>query len=106
MTFSCAYSGKEPKFATELGIISVAYSYIRFLIYSQLIFMVFNLCFSNCQTLIHILKGSLGTGILAMPNAFKNSGLLVGSIGTILIGILCTYCFLILVSLSLMKWNG
>lgn len=27
-----------------------------------------------------------------MPNAFKNSGYLVGGIGTIVIGILCTYC--------------
>ncbi|KAK7601201.1 hypothetical protein V9T40_008642 [Parthenolecanium corni] len=52
---------------------------------------------TNGETLIHILKGSLGTGILAMPDAFRNSGLLVGTIGTILIGILCTYCFLVLI---------
>lgn len=38
------------------------------------------------------MKGSLGTGILAMPNAFKHSGYVVGSVGTIIIGILCTYC--------------
>lgn len=46
----------------------------------------------NTETLIHLLKGSLGTGILAMPMAFYNSGWLVGGIGTILIGLLCTYC--------------
>lgn len=47
---------------------------------------------TNAETLIHLLKGSLGTGILAMPLAFYNSGWLVGAIGTTLIGLLCTYC--------------
>ncbi|XP_072743747.1 proton-coupled amino acid transporter-like protein acs [Anoplolepis gracilipes] len=52
---------------------------------------------SNFETLVHLLKGSLGTGILAMPNAFCNSGLLVGVIATIIIGALCTYCLHILI---------
>lgn len=52
---------------------------------------------TNTETLIHLLKGSLGTGILAMPEAFKNSGLIVGSICTVIIGIICTYCLHILV---------
>lgn len=52
---------------------------------------------SNFETLVHLLKGSLGTGILAMPNAFYNSGLLVGVIATVIIGALCTYCLHILV---------
>ncbi|KAF4517852.1 hypothetical protein B566_EDAN011777 [Ephemera danica] len=47
---------------------------------------------TNTQTLIHLLKGSLGTGILAMPDAFHNAGLALGFVGTILIGSLCTYC--------------
>nr|CAD7204092.1 unnamed protein product [Timema douglasi] len=52
---------------------------------------------TNTETLIHLLKGSLGTGILAMPNAFLKAGLAVGTVGTILIGSLCIYCLHILV---------
>lgn len=52
---------------------------------------------SNNETLIHLLKGSLGTGILAMPNAFHHAGWLVGGVGTLLIGILCTYCIHLLI---------
>ncbi|XP_026682894.1 proton-coupled amino acid transporter-like protein CG1139 [Diaphorina citri] len=39
-----------------------------------------------------MLKASLGTGILAIPHAFKNSGYLVGIIGTIVIGLFSCYC--------------
>ncbi|XP_055599202.1 proton-coupled amino acid transporter-like protein CG1139 isoform X2 [Uranotaenia lowii] len=52
---------------------------------------------TNFETLVHILKGSLGTGILAMPQAFDNSGYVSGLINTVLIGILCTYCLHLLV---------
>lgn len=52
---------------------------------------------TNSETLIHLLKGSLGTGILAMPNAFSHSGYVVGAIGTIIIGLICTYCIHILI---------
>ncbi|XP_018566975.1 proton-coupled amino acid transporter-like protein CG1139 isoform X2 [Anoplophora glabripennis] len=52
---------------------------------------------TNAETLIHLLKGCLGTGILAMPEAFKFSGMANGIISTILIGALCTYCLHVLV---------
>ncbi|XP_045531065.1 proton-coupled amino acid transporter-like protein CG1139 isoform X1 [Pieris brassicae] len=51
---------------------------------------------TNIETLLHLLKGSLGTGILAMPHAFSNAGYVVGSIGTIVIGVLCSYCIHVL----------
>lgn len=54
--------------------------------------------FSFSGALIHLLKSSLGTGILAIPRAFKSAGLMVGLFGTIIIGILCTHTIHILVS--------
>ncbi|CAG4983936.1 unnamed protein product [Parnassius apollo] len=52
---------------------------------------------TNTETLLHLLKGSLGTGILAMPHAFSKSGYVVGTIGTLVIGVLCTYCIHVLI---------
>uniref|UniRef100_A0A1B6ILH6 Amino acid transporter transmembrane domain-containing protein n=1 Tax=Homalodisca liturata TaxID=320908 RepID=A0A1B6ILH6_9HEMI len=47
--------------------------------------------------LLHLLKSSLGSGILAMPNAFKNGGLGFGIVGTVIVGIICTHCVQMLV---------
>ncbi|EZA61065.1 hypothetical protein DMN91_004723 [Ooceraea biroi] len=55
---------------------------------------------SDLGSLAHLLKSSLGTGILAMPHAIKNGGLLFGGIGTIIIGIICSHCVHILVRSS------
>ncbi|XP_063239964.1 proton-coupled amino acid transporter-like protein pathetic isoform X2 [Bacillus rossius redtenbacheri] len=52
---------------------------------------------SDMDTLIHLLKGSLGSGILAMPLAFLNAGLLFGVIATFIIAFVCTYCVHVLV---------
>jgi len=52
---------------------------------------------TDCDTLTHLLKASLGTGILAMPDAFKNAGLTAGVIGTVLVAVICTHCAYILV---------
>jgi proton-coupled amino acid transporter len=53
---------------------------------------------TNCDTLTHLLKASLGTGILSMPAAFKASGLVLGIFATIVVSIICTHCAYILVA--------
>ncbi|XP_055629907.1 proton-coupled amino acid transporter-like protein pathetic isoform X2 [Toxorhynchites rutilus septentrionalis] len=55
---------------------------------------------SSLGTLIHLIKGSLGTGILAMPVAFKNGGLAFGILGTALVAIIYTHCVHLLVGTS------
>ncbi|KAK7793292.1 hypothetical protein R5R35_004993 [Gryllus longicercus] len=55
---------------------------------------------SNLDTMIHLLKGNIGTGILAMPDAFRNAGLVVGTLGTLLMGVICTHCMHMLVRCS------
>lgn len=55
---------------------------------------------STSGALAHLLKSSLGTGILAMPLAFYNAGLVFGMVGTLVVGFLCTYCVHILVKTS------
>ncbi|XP_049819913.1 proton-coupled amino acid transporter-like protein CG1139 isoform X2 [Aethina tumida] len=52
---------------------------------------------SDLDTLIHLLKGSLGSGILSMPLAFANSGLYFGLASTFVVGFICTYCVHMLV---------
>lgn len=52
----------------------------------------------NCDTLTHLLKASLGSGILSMPLAFKYSGLAMGIVYTVIVAIICTHCAYILVS--------
>ncbi|CAG0895414.1 unnamed protein product [Cyprideis torosa] len=47
---------------------------------------------TNWHTFLHLLKGNIGTGIQAMPEAIKNSGLLVGSVGVVIMGVVCVYC--------------
>lgn len=49
------------------------------------------------ETLTHLLKASLGTGILSMPIAFMYSGLIMGIFATILTAIICTHCSYVLV---------
>ncbi|KDR19825.1 proton-coupled amino acid transporter-like protein CG1139 [Zootermopsis nevadensis] len=55
---------------------------------------------SDMGTMVHLLKSSLGTGVLAMPLAFKNGGVIFGSLGTAIVGLICTHCVYILVQSS------
>ncbi|KAM3969012.1 proton-coupled amino acid transporter-like protein acs isoform 2-T2 [Aphomia sociella] len=52
---------------------------------------------NNLETLVHLLKCSLGTGILAMPQAFARAGLVTAIIATVLVGALVTHCLHVLV---------
>ncbi|XP_055958600.1 proton-coupled amino acid transporter 1-like isoform X2 [Patella vulgata] len=52
---------------------------------------------SNMQSLMHLIKGNIGTGILAMPVAVGNAGLWVGTVGILLIGVIATHCMHLLV---------
>lgn len=49
------------------------------------------------ETLTHLLKASLGTGILGMPFAFMCSGLIMGIFSTIFTAFICTHCSYVLV---------
>ncbi|XP_026747329.1 proton-coupled amino acid transporter-like protein pathetic [Trichoplusia ni] len=55
---------------------------------------------SDMRSFANLLKSSLGSGILAMPAAFKNAGTVVGIIGTIILGYICTHCVYLLVKTS------
>jgi len=55
---------------------------------------------SNTDTVIHLLKGNIGPGILALPDAIKNSGLLVGNIGLVVMATICIHCMHIMVNTS------
>nr|XP_022326805.1 proton-coupled amino acid transporter 2-like [Crassostrea virginica] len=55
---------------------------------------------SNIQSLMHLLKGNIGTGILAMPIAVSYAGLWVGSVGILVLGFLATHCMHMLLNCS------
>ncbi|XP_065341712.1 proton-coupled amino acid transporter-like protein pathetic [Cloeon dipterum] len=52
---------------------------------------------TDLDTLIHLIKGSFGTGVFATPFAFANAGMVTGLFGSLIIGFICSHCVHILV---------
>ena len=53
---------------------------------------------SNTETLMHIIKANVGTGVLAMPLAFKNGGLVLCSVTLWMMAFVCVDCMHILLN--------
>ena len=56
---------------------------------------------SDFETLAHLMKASLGTGMLSIPYVFRLSGLWFGLILTVVTSFICAHCSYIIVSVKL-----
>lgn len=53
--------------------------------------------FRDLGALLHIVKSSMGAGVLAMPYAFKNAGLILGVVASAVTGLAITHAMITLV---------
>jgi len=47
---------------------------------------------SNIETIIHLLKGNIGIGVLTMPIAISNAGLVGGVLGMVFVALITIHC--------------
>ena len=64
---------------------------------SSLYYIPFILNKRMVQTIMHVMKGNIGTGMLALPRAVSLAGLWTGSIGLIFICLFCIQCMHLIV---------
>eukprot|EP00731_Ephydatia_muelleri_P037349 Em0447g4a len=55
---------------------------------------------TDLQTVMHILKANIGTGLLALPQAVMNAGLIAGPLGLVVLGIIASHCMMVLADCS------
>ena len=53
---------------------------------------------SYLESLMLFLKANIGSGVLAMPYGFTNSGLIFGSVSLWIMGVICTMCIHVLIN--------